>query len=157
MNNLKANFTEITNWQKNIFYSTGGTRSKKIVIHPVTNDEYFFKGSKINKKNGETLYPTEFWSEIVSSKIGQFIEFNMLDYNIAYDENDRQKIGCISKSMVLNSENNLTEGITYLTGFDSKYNPAEDKNNRYRRLGRNCLYLPNGRKKYFQRSKLNKI
>ncbi|MFI0490099.1 hypothetical protein [Flavobacterium sp.] len=128
MNNLTADFTEITDWQKNIFYSTGGTRSKKIVIHPVTNDEYFFKGSKINKKNGDTLYPTEFWSEIVSSKIGQFLQFNMLDYNIAYDENDRQKIGCISKSMVLNSENNLTEGITYLTGFDSKYNPEEDKN-----------------------------
>lgn len=30
--------------------------------------------------------------------------------------------------MVLNSENNLTEGITYLTGFDSKYNPENDKN-----------------------------
>jgi hypothetical protein len=127
MNNLEATFTNISNWQKNIFYSTGGTRSKKIVIHPGSNDEYFFKGSKINKKNGETLYPTEFWSEIVSSKIGQFLGFNMLDYNIAYDENDRQKIGCISKSMVLNSENNLTEGITYLTGYDSKYNPEEDK------------------------------
>ncbi|WP_369752805.1 hypothetical protein [Flavobacterium sp. WC2409] len=127
MANLIADFTEISDWQKNIFYSTGGTRSKKIVIHPISNEEYFFKGSKINKKNGETLYPTEFWSEIVSSKIGQFLGFNMLDYNIAYDENDRQKIGCISKSMVLNSENNLTEGITYLTGFDSKYNPEKDK------------------------------
>ena len=127
MANLIADFTEISDWQKNIFYSTGGTRSKKIVIHPISNEEYFFKGSKINKKNGETLYPTEFWSEIVSSKIGQFLGFNMLDYNIAYDENDRQKIGCISKSMVLNSENNLTEGITYFTGFDSKYNPEKDK------------------------------
>lgn len=128
MTNLEATFTDISSWQKNIFYSTGGTRSKKIVIHPDTNDEYFFKGSKINKKNGETLYPTEFLSEIVSSKIGQFLGFDMLDYNIAYDKNDRQKIGCISKSMVLNSENNLTEGITYLTGFDSKYNPETDKN-----------------------------
>jgi hypothetical protein len=128
MTNLEATFTDISSWQKNIYYSTGGTRSKKIVIHPITNDEYFFKGSKVNKKNGETLYPTEFWSEIVSSKIGQFLGFDMLDYNVAYDINDRQKIGCISKSMVLNSENNLTEGITYLTGFDPKYNPEKDKN-----------------------------
>jgi hypothetical protein len=30
--------------------------------------------------------------------------------------------------MVLNSENNLTQGITDLTGFDSIYNPEEDKN-----------------------------
>ena len=50
MTNLEATFTDISSWQKNIFYSTGGTRSKKIVIHPDTNDEYFFKGSKINKK-----------------------------------------------------------------------------------------------------------
>lgn len=128
MTNLETTFTDISSWHKNVHYSTGGTRSKKIVIHPITNDEYFFKGSKINKINGETLYPTEFWSEIVSSKIGQFLGFNMLDYNIAYDENDKQKIGCISKSMVLNSENNLTQGITYLTGFDSIYNPEEDKN-----------------------------
>ncbi|WP_281238475.1 hypothetical protein [Flavobacterium praedii] len=128
MTNLEATFTDISDWQKNIYYSTGGTRSKKIVIHPFTNDEYFFKGSKINKINEETLYPTEFWSEIVSSKIGQFLGFPMLDYNVAYDKNDRQKIGCISKSMVLNSENNLTEGITYLTGYDSKYNPEKDQN-----------------------------
>lgn len=124
---MEATFTDISDWQKNIYYSTGGTRSKKIVIHPISNDEYFFKGSKINKTNEETLYPTEFWSEIVSSKIGQFLGFPMLDYNIAYDKNDRQKIGCISKSMVLNSENNLTEGITYLTGYDSKYNPENDQ------------------------------
>ncbi len=127
MNNLEAIYTDITNWQKNLYYSTGGTRSKKIVIHPLTNEEYFFKGSKVNKKSGETLYPTEFWSEIVSSKIGQLLGFNMLDYNIAYDLNDIQKIGCISKSMIISSENNLTEGKTYLTGFDSKYNPEKDK------------------------------
>lgn len=82
MTNLEATFTDISGWQKNIFYSTGGTRSKKIVIHPDTNVD---KGSKVNKRNGETLYPTEFLSEIVSSKIGQFLGFNMLDYNIAYD------------------------------------------------------------------------
>lgn len=127
MNNFETTFTEITDWQKILYYNTGGTRSKKIIIHPFSNEEYFFKGSKINKKNGQTLYPTEFWSEIVSSKIGQLLGFNMLDYNIAYDKNDIQKIGCISKSMIINSENNLTEGKTYLTGFDSKYNPDIDK------------------------------
>lgn len=126
MNNFEATYTEITNWQKNIHYSTGGTRSKYIAIHPETNYEYFFKGSK-ETENGEIRYPTEFWSEIVSSKIGQFLGFKMLDYNIAYDANHKQKIGCLSRSMVLHSENKLTEGITYLTGFNANYNPEKDK------------------------------
>lgn len=126
MNNYEATFTEITSWQKNIHYSTGGTRSKYIALHPENNEEYFFKGSK-ETPNGEIRYPTEFWSEIVSSKIGHFLKFEMLDYNIAYDKNHNQKIGCLSKSMILHSENKLTEGVQYLTGFNSNYNPEKDK------------------------------
>jgi hypothetical protein len=128
MNNFEPTYTEITYWQKNVHYSTGGTRSKYIALNPSTNDEYFFKGSK-ETPNGEIRYPTEFWSEIVSSKIGQFLGFEMLDYNIAFDKNHKQKIGCFSKSMIMHSENKLTEGISYLTGFNSKYNPEKDKKN----------------------------
>ena len=126
MANLEATFTDISGWHKNVHYSTGGTRSKYIALHPDTNEEYFFKGSK-ETPQGEIRYPTEFWSEIVSSKIGQFLGFPMLDYNIAYDSKHKQKIGCISKSMVLNSKNKLTEGVAYLTGFNSKYIPSHDK------------------------------
>lgn len=106
--------------------NTTGSRSKKIVVKPESDDEYFFKGSK-ELSTGEIRYPMEFWSEIVSSKIGQYLGFNMLDYNIAYNSRFNQKIGCISKSMVEHSENRLTEGISYLTGFDSAYNPEKDK------------------------------
>lgn len=127
MTNFEATFTEISNWQKNIHYSTGGTRSKYIALDPLKNEEYFFKGCK-ETIEGEIRYPTEFWSEIVSSKIGQLLGFEMLDYNIAYDVNHKQKMGCLSKSMVLHSQNKLTEGITYLTGFNSNYNPQKDKN-----------------------------
>lgn len=126
MTNLEATFTDISSWHKNVHYSTGGTRSKYIALHPDTNEEYFFKGSK-ETPLGEIRYPTEFWSEIVSSKIGQFLGFPMLDYNIAYNSKHKQKIGCLSKSMVLNSKNKLTEGITYLTGFNAQYNPDTDK------------------------------
>lgn len=126
MNIFEASFTEISNWQKNIHYSTGGTRSKYIALNPDKNEEYFFKGSK-ETEDGEIRYPTEFWSEIVSSKIGQFLGFKMLDYNIAFDANHKQRIGCLSKSMVINSENELKEGITYLTGFNSNYKPEIDK------------------------------
>lgn len=126
MNNLEATFTEISNWQKNVHYSTGGTRSKYIALNPDNNEEYFFKGSK-ETLDGEIRYPTEFWSEIVSSKIGQYLGFEMLDYNIAYYKNHKQKIGCLSKSMILHSENKLTEGIAYLTGYDAKYIPEKHK------------------------------
>lgn len=126
MTNLEATFTDISSWHKNVHYSTGGTRSKYIALHPDANEEYFFKGSKETPLR-EIRYPTEFWSEIVSSKIGQFLGFPMLDYNIAYDSKHKQKIGCISKSMVFGSKNKLTEGKTYLTGFNAQYNPDVDK------------------------------
>jgi hypothetical protein len=126
MTNSGATFTDISGWHKNVHYSTGGTRSKYIALHPDTNEEYFFKGSK-ETPQGEIRYPTEFWSEIVSSKIGQFLGFPMLDYNIAYDSKHKQKIGCLSKSMVLGAKNKLTEGISYLTGFNPQYNPEIDK------------------------------
>lgn len=126
MNGLEATFTDISGWHKNIHYSTGGSRSKYITLHPDTNEEYFFKGSK-ETLTGGIKFPMEFWSEIVSSKIGQILGFPMLDYNIAYDIKHKQKIGCLSKSMVLGSKNKLTEGISYLTGFNAQYNPEIDK------------------------------
>lgn len=119
-------FTDITDWDIPVYQSTGGTRSKNIAIHPVTNDQYFFKGSK-ETDTGEIRYPQEIWSEIVASKVGQLLGFNMLDYNIAFNENKKQKIGCLSKSMVVHSDNKLTEGVTYLTGFNSKYRPDIDE------------------------------
>ena len=126
MTNLEATFTDISSWHKNVHYSTGGSRSKYITLHPDTNEEYFFKGSK-ETLTGEIKFPMEFWSEIVSSKIGQVLGFPMLDYNIAYDSKHKQKIGCLSKSMVFGAKNKLTEGISYLTGFNPQYNPEIDK------------------------------
>lgn len=117
-------YTDISDWNIKVFLTTSGTRSKKIVEHTETGNEYFFKGSK-ELDTGEIRYPQEFWSEIVSSKIGQVLGFNVLDYNIAYNKNSTQKIGCLSKSMVDYSENKLTEGKLFLTGFDPSYNPEQ--------------------------------
>jgi hypothetical protein len=125
--NLRVTFTDISEWQKNIHYSTGGTRSKYVALNPSTNEEFFFKGSK-ETESGEIRYSSEFWSEIVSSKVGQYLGFPLLDYNIAFDKNHNQKIGCLSKSMITNSQTKLTEGKTYLTGFNPSYNPEKDKN-----------------------------
>ncbi len=124
MDKLIPTFTDISKWNINVYTNTGGTRSKQIAVHPETDKEYFFKGSKVIKDTNEIRYPTEFWSEIVSSKIGQYLGFDMLDYNIGFNQNNQlQKIGCLSKSMIENSENRLTEGKMYLMGFNSNYNP----------------------------------
>lgn len=129
MDKLIPTFTDISEWNINVYINTGGTRSKQIAVHPETDKEYFFKGSKVIKDTNEIRYPTEFWSEIVSSKIGQYLGFKMLDYNIGYSNKTFQKIGCLSQSMVEHSQNRLTEGVTYLTGANSKYKPSakEDK------------------------------
>ena len=127
MDKYKPTYTDISEWQINHYQNTGGTRSKKIALNPENDTEYFFKGSK-QLPSGEIRYPTEFWSEIVSSKIGQFLGFDMLDYNIGYNSRDKkQKIGCLSQSMIDNNQNKLTEGKAYLTGFNPYYNPDTDK------------------------------
>lgn len=127
MQRLIPVFIDITNWNKIPYSSTGGTRAKSIYIFQENDKEYFFKGSK-KLSNGTFKYPTEFWSEITSSKIGQMLGFNILDYDIGYDLNDEQQIGCLSKSMVEHTENKLSEGIQFLRGFDSSYNPKTDEN-----------------------------
>ncbi|GAO30456.1 hypothetical protein [Geofilum rubicundum] len=75
----------------------------------------------IKKENID--YKHEFWSEIIASEVGDLLGFNMLKYDIAYRNGE---IGCLSKSMVNEGQNELTEGMSYLTGYDSNYNP-EDK------------------------------
>jgi hypothetical protein len=126
MNELIPSFHDISKWNKKPYSNTGGTRSKKIYIEPKSEIEYFFKCSK-ELKDGSIKFPLEYWSEITSSKIGQYLGFDLLDYNIGYDEFAIQKIGCLSESMILHPENRLTEGIDYIRGFDPKYDPSKDE------------------------------
>ncbi|MCB9261678.1 MAG: hypothetical protein H6607_04820 [Flavobacteriales bacterium] len=125
----KPIFVDISDWDFISYQNTGGTRNKSFVINSHNQKEFFFKGSKINN-DGTVKYPTEFWSEIVASKIGQILGFRILDYNIGYDSNfrNKQSMGCLSESMVELDKNKLTEGIYYLKGFDSGYKPSLDKN-----------------------------
>ncbi len=113
-------FYNITNWNEKPWYQTGGTRNKVIIENPVTGDDYYFKTSL---KKEKIDYKYEFWSEIVASEVGTLLGFDLLRYDIAYN---RGEIGCLSKSMVTEGKNKLTEGISYLTGYDTTYNP-EDK------------------------------
>jgi hypothetical protein len=112
-------FCNISNWQEKPHFQTGGTRNKVIVENPDDGNLYYFKTS-LKRANDEYKY--EFWSEIIASAIGKELEFNTLHYNIAFNKNE---IGCLSKSMINANENNLSEIINYLQGYDSNYNPKD--------------------------------
>lgn len=114
-----ADFYEITEWSEKLWFQPGGTRDKVVVENQETGELYFFKTSLLKIKKD---YKHEFWSEIIASELGTLLGFDMLKYDIAFN---RGNIGCISKSMVKEGENKLTEGISYLTGFDTTYNPEE--------------------------------
>ena len=46
MEQYTPTFTDISNWNKKPYSSTGGTRAKNIYIDLDKDQEYFFKGSK---------------------------------------------------------------------------------------------------------------
>jgi hypothetical protein len=118
-----ADFYNITSWSEKPYFQTGGTRDKVIVENPSTGELYYFKTSL---KKEKIDYRYEYWSEIIASEVGSSLGFNLLKYDVAFN---RGSIGCISKSMVTEGKNKLTEGMGYLTGYDTTYNP-EDKSSK---------------------------
>lgn len=89
-----ADFYDITKWSEKPWYQTTGTRSKVIVENPENHAEYYFKTS-LKKELKDYKY--EYWSEIIASEVGMLLGFDMLKYDIAFNNGI---MGCISKSMV---------------------------------------------------------
>lgn len=103
-----AEFYDISNWIIREWETTlKGTRPQKIIENPITGETYYFKQSKSG-------YPSEIWSEIIASKLGQKAGFNTLDYNVALFNNE---LGCLSKSMINNNLSMLYHGVDVLSDF----------------------------------------
>ncbi|KAA6341259.1 hypothetical protein EZS27_010915 [termite gut metagenome] len=115
-----ADFYDTSGWNEKLSLQTKGVRNKCIITNPKNDCDYYFKTSI---KKGEKDYKSEFWSEIIASKIGKILGFNILKYDIALHN---EEIGCISKSMINNGEC-LIEGISLLTGYDNTYKPDSKK------------------------------
>lgn len=116
-----AKLYDISIWQEQLWWNTGGTRDKKIYLNPEDGELYYFKQSF---KKGQRDYKHEFWSEIIASEIGQHLGFNILPYHIAI----RGKVvGCISKSMINQASEELIEGGKYLQAFDNTFKPENIK------------------------------
>lgn len=120
-----AKLYDITNWSEQSWWSTGGTRNKKIYQNPESGELYYFKESL---KKGQRDYKHEFWSEILASQIGRFLGFNMLMYDIAIRG---EVVGCISKSMIDPDAEELIEGGKYLQAYDNSFNPKNVKERNY--------------------------
>lgn len=111
---------DITDWNPQPWYNTGGTRAKKYVQAP-DGKFYYFKQSEFK---GKKDYKYEFWSEIIAYHLGIMLGFDMLRYDVAIDGN---KIGCLSESMIDRQKEELIEGGKYLNAFDNTFSYEEKK------------------------------
>jgi hypothetical protein len=93
----------IHEWSK----PTMGTRAKNYVEDPATGQIYFFKESA-------ERFPEEFWSEIISSKFGQLIGLNVLNYDIAIYKTIP---GCISEHMTIRGHRQLYHAVDLFKDF----------------------------------------
>ncbi|UXE65151.1 MAG: hypothetical protein KA713_11660 [Chryseotalea sp. WA131a] len=116
-----AKLFNISDWNEQSWWNTGGTRDKKIYLNPEDGELYYFKQSF---KKGQRDYKHEFWSEIIASEVGQLLGFDILSYHIAIRGNI---VGCISKSMINQASEDLIEGGKYLQAFDNAFNPENTK------------------------------
>lgn len=96
---------DINNWNAQVWNKPQKGSSPIIYFeNPDTYEHYFFKES-----HGK--YPPEFWSEVISSKLGQSLGFNVLDYNVALYQG---RLGCISKQMLQPDKQELYHGVDVL-------------------------------------------
>lgn len=116
-----AKLYDISEWNEQSWWNTGGTRDKKIYLNPEDGELYYFKQSY---KKGQRDYKHEFWSEIIASEVGEMLGFDILPYHIAIRENT---VGCISKSMINQTSEELIEGGKYLQAFDNTFKPENIK------------------------------
>jgi hypothetical protein len=111
----------ISHWQEMKHLHSGGTRNKKILLDE-NGDLFYFKES-YNNENGK-FYKYEFYSEIIASYIGEMIGLEVLQYEIAIYNT---QIGCLSKSMISNIDEELIEGGKYLKAFDNSFILEDEK------------------------------
>lgn len=127
-----ANVFDINDWEAKPWFNTGGTRAKKYIERPDGKALYYFKQSEYKpEQNGkpEKNYKYEFWSEVIAYQVGRSLGFNVLEYNIALD-NDIA--GCICQDMIDVSRQELIGGVQYLQGYDPFFDPeTKDGRKRY--------------------------
>lgn len=122
MPEIDIKFIDASDWQELSWYSSGGTRAKKILQAP-DGAEYYFKCSeKKPAKDGKPAkeYKYEFWNEIIAYQLGKSLGLNMLRYDIAVFGNE---IGCLSPKMNITDDIQLIEVGRYMTALNENFIP----------------------------------
>lgn len=101
---------------------TEGTRDKSVLLSPDDGCMYYFKSSM---KKGKKDYRFEFWSEVVASKIGLALDFNVADYNVGVrtSSSGELTIGALVKS-VNNEDEDLVSGYNLLVQCDPDFSSS---------------------------------
>ncbi len=101
-----TNVIDISEWQLLTWDKPSkGSRPNSVYQDPKNGLTYFFKQSSVKS-------PTEIWSEIIASKLGQFIGFKTLDYNVGIRGDI---VGCLSRNMIDRAQpEDLYHGIDIL-------------------------------------------
>lgn len=119
-------FIDTSDWQELSWYSSGGTRAKKILQAP-DGAEYYFKCSEKKLDESGTLikeYKYEFWNEIIAYQLGKALGLNILRYDIAVFGNE---IGCLSPKMNKTDDEQLIEVGRFMTALNEKFLPENNK------------------------------
>ena len=129
----------IDEWPRLHELNTTGTREKFVAIGP---DEklYYFKTSLYKVTDNRIKdYPSEFWSEIAASQLGELLALPVLRYDIASHDNI---LGCISQNMATENES-ITEGVRVIAKIDPTFISDENykKCHNLTRIHKGLAYL----------------
>jgi hypothetical protein len=126
MNISDVNFIDATEWPELKWYSSGGTRAKRVLQAP-DNKEFYFKCSeKKQAKAGkpEKYYKYEFWSEIIAYQVGNFLGLDILRYDVGLNKGE---VGCISPLMIKPDKEQLLEVGRFMTVKNENFLPHENR------------------------------
>lgn len=114
---MKAQIIDISHWVERPI-NTEGTRNKSVLIHPQDGQEYYFKSS-LKKERKNYLY--EFWSEVIASKVGQALSFDVADYNVGLRlEDGALTVGALTPS-VHNDAEELISGYNLVAQYHPQF------------------------------------
>lgn len=111
---MTAKLIDVSGWSE-VLAQTEGTRDKRKLLSPLDGTSYYFKSSL-------KRYPMEFWSEVIASRIGKSMGFDLLEYNVAYiHTNEEHLVGCLSRSLFEEEKEVMLFGYSVLAEYDKGF------------------------------------
>lgn len=108
--NCMIDIIDISNWNVKPWQNPQKGNREKFYIENENGEGHYFKKSL-------QRYPSEYWSEILASKIGKHLGFDVVEYSLAEYKND---VGCICRS-VLGTIGELIHGQQLLLSIKPDY------------------------------------